>query len=383
MIEKKLTSVELFAGIGGFRLAADKNGLDTIWANDIDHTAGAVYKNNFGDGAIVEGDVHDYLESIPNHDFLTGGFPCQPFSKAGKKQGISDYRGTLFEVIVQILKNKSPRFFLLENVNSLLFMENGNHFRTILAALSQLEYKIEWRVFNAASFGLPQHRERVLIAGSKDVGYADSYFLTTKDESLLDQGVIDVVARFDRWKEIETSKGKFKTWGMAMGGYFVTADVEEQQYACPVKLKTVLETAPDPSFDFTDDTIERIKNSQFVNKYFNGVQILYNQAGGARMGYSIFGVEGIAPTLTASTSRHYERYQVGDRFRRLTNIEYARIQGFPDNHCDATSPYNQYKLYGNAVPPQMVSYAMDRLLNGKHRKIEKQTYDLFDLMEVI
>ena len=383
MNENKLSSVELFAGIGGFRIAADENGLNTIWANDIDHTAATVYLKNFGAGSIVEGDIHDYLDSIPDHDFLTGGFPCQPFSKAGKKQGIADYRGTLFEVIVQILKNKNPRYFLLENVNSLLFMENGNHFRTILAALSQLEYKIEWRVLNAASFGLPQHRERVLIIGSKDVDFSDSYFLSPDDEDKLETGITEIVARFERWNEIETSKGKFKTWGMAIGGHFVTADVPEQQYQSPVKLKDILEKAPDSSFDFTEDTLDRIKNSQFVNKYFNGVQILYNQSGGARMGYSIFGVDGLAPTLTASTSRHYERYQVGDRFRRLTNVEYARIQGFPDHHCDATSPYNQYKLYGNAVPPIMVSYVIEKIINKKYRKIEKRTYDLFDLMEVI
>ncbi len=380
---ERLTSVELFAGIGGFRIAADENGLNTIWANDIDHTAVTVYRNNFGENSIVEGDIHDYIDSIPDHDFLTGGFPCQPFSKAGKKQGIADYRGTLFEVIVQILAKKNPRYFLLENVNSLLFMDNGTHFRTILSALSKLDYKIEWRVFNAASFGLPQHRERVVIVGSKDVDSSDSYFLSPEDEANLAEGVVDIVSRFERWNAIETSSGKFKTWGMANKGLFVSADVLEKQYLPPVKLSSVLEDAPDPSFDFTEDTIERIKSSQYVNRYFNGVQILYNQSGGARMGYSIFGVDGIAPTLTASTSRHYERYQVGNRFRRLTNVEYARIQGFPDQHCDATTPYNQYKLYGNAVPPKMVSYAMKKLINKEYRRIEKQTYDMFDYLEVI
>ena len=99
------------------------------------------------------------------------------------------------------------------------------------------------------------------------------------------------------------------------------------------------------------------------------------------MGYSIFGTEGMAPTLTASTSRHYERYKIGDRFRRLTNIEYARIQGFPDHHCDATTVYNQYKLYGNAVPPQIIDYAMKKLLSGKTIAIESTNLSLFDFME--
>ncbi len=93
---------------------------------------------------------------------------------------------------------------------------------------------------------------------------------------------------------------------------------------------------------FNEDSEERIKNSVKVDRYYGGVQILYNQKGGARMGYSIFGVKGVAPTLTCTTSRHYERYQIQNEFRRLTNIEYARIQGFPDNHDDKWYVYKAY-----------------------------------------
>jgi DNA (cytosine-5)-methyltransferase 1 len=79
------------------------------------------------------------------------------------------------------------------------------------------------------------------------------------------------------------------------------------------------------------------------------------------MGYTIFGTNGVAPTLTSTTSRHYERYRIGDRYRRLTNVEYARIQGFPDDHCRAVSVYDQYALFGNAVPPPLAGWVMDRL----------------------
>ena len=99
-----------------------------------------------------------------------------------------------------------------------------------------------------------------------------------------------------------------------------------------------------------------------MNKFVNGVQILYNQKGGARMGYTIFGSEGIAPTLTCTTSRHYERYKIGNSYRRLTNVEYARIQGFPDHHCSAASIYRQYSLYGNAVPPQLAKWAIKQII---------------------
>ena len=376
-----MKTVELFAGIGGFRLAAEENGLTTVWANDIDHTAATVYKDNFGEYSLIEGDIKDYLDAIPDHDLLTGGFPCQPFSKAGKKQGIADYRGTLFEIIVNVLKSKNPTFFILENVNSLLYMDNGKHYRTILSALSGLDYKIEWRVFNAASFGLAQHRERVIIVGAKNIPCSDSYFIDDNDLSIMKDCTIDKIARYYMWDDIEKSRGKFKEWGMAYKGKFVTESVKDQNYFPPKKLYEILEENPGSAYDFTTDTIERIKNSQFVNRYYNGVQILYNQSGGARMGYSIFGIDGLSPTLTASTSRHYERYKIGESYRRLTNIEYARLQGFPDHHCDATSPYNQYKLYGNAVPHQIISYVMKKVINISTRTINKKSFNLFDTME--
>jgi DNA (cytosine-5)-methyltransferase 1 len=81
------------------------------------------------------------------------------------------------------------------------------------------------------------------------------------------------------------------------------------------------------------------------------------------MGYTIFGINGVAPTLTATTSRHYERYKVGDRYRRLTNVEYARLQGFPDDHCRAVSVYDQYALFGNAVPPPVVEWVLRQILD--------------------
>lgn len=359
-----LTTVELFAGIGGFRLAADKYKIKTVWANDIDPLAAKVYRSNFGTGAFVEGNIYDFLDSIPEHDILTGGFPCQPFSKAGKKQGIGDYRGTLFEVIIEIVKKKAPKCFILENVNSLLYLDNGNHFRTILSALSDLKYKIEWKVFNAASFGLPQHRERVIIVGTKVLEPNQSYFLSDSDISLFSAKQVAQIANCAAWGEIETSKGKFQNWGMAYCGKYLSLDLPFCHYETPKRLRDVLQKRADPSFDFTSDTLSRIQKSQYVNRYYNGVQILYNQSGGARMGYSIFGTEGLAPTLTASTSRHYERYQVGERYRRLTNVEYARIQGFPDEHCKAVSVYQQYKLYGNAVPPQMIDYVLNKLITN-------------------
>lgn len=370
-------AIELFAGIGGFRLACDNLGINTIWANDIEPKAVKVYKDNFGENSIVLGDINNLISDIPNHDILTGGFPCQPFSKAGKKQGIDDIRGTLFEAIVNIVKYKKPQYFILENVNSLLFMQNGRHYKTILSALSDLGYKIEWRVFNAMEFGIPQHRERVIIIGSINGNTNESYFLYESDLRSLKSEELDRIARYDYWNDILSYKSKFAYWGMAYKGKFVTYPTKEHLRS-NISLKAILENDVPSMYDFTEDTLERIKESIYINKFYNGVQILYNQRGGARMGYTIFGTEGVAPTLTASTSRHYERYYVDGKYRRLTNVEYARLQGFPDQHCKAVSPYVQYKLYGNAVPHQIVEFALSQILNKRYIALHSPIKTLFD-----
>src|SRR6266849_9857912 len=162
-----MKTVELFSGIGGFRLAADKRGLETIWANDNSPKACAVYRSRFGNGELRQGDLRCLVSDIPPHDLLTSGFPCQPFSSAGKKRGIKDPRGTLFSVVVDVLRRHQPRFFILENVKRLLTMERGVHFASILAALAELDYRIEWRLLNASNFGLPQNRQRVFIVGAR------------------------------------------------------------------------------------------------------------------------------------------------------------------------------------------------------------------------
>jgi len=372
-----MKAVELFAGIGGFRIACDELGIETIWANDIDSKASKVYRNQFGADVHKEGDIAKFIDDIPPHDILTGGFPCQPFSSAGKKLGIEDERGTLFEKIVNILTKKRPKYFVLENVKRLLSMDKGAHFATILDALSRLDYLVEWRLLNAIHFGLPQNRERIVIIGHLELT-PRSYLCTNDDLAELSDRELSNIVHFDRWKEIENHSSPFSNWGMALpNGKFCQAKIELFSETKPtVKLKSVLENSPDERFFFTKDSLERIKKSEKVNRFINGVEILYNQKGGARMGYSIFGTSGVAPTLTSTTSRHYERYQIGNEFRRLTNIEYARIQGFPDNHCKIVTAYDQYPLFGNAVPPPMVKWVIDRTINGKYVNLDCATTQL-------
>jgi DNA (cytosine-5)-methyltransferase 1 len=372
-----MKTVELFAGIGGFRIASDELGLDTVWANDICPLAQTVYHDRFGDREFKLGDIHELKAKIPKHDVLTGGFPCQPFSSAGKKQGIKDPRGTLFSNIVDILAKQSPRYFILENVKRLLTMDRGTHFATILSALSELNYRIEWRLLNAVHFGLPQNRQRVIIVGHRESpnrrnpfvsGNCFTTSLASESDLLVKKISRTAIANTATWIDIANHGRKFASWGLAWKGSFVNFDLPRfSEATAPVLLQSVLqdESEIDPQFDFTESTLERLTKSERVDRFVEGVEILSNQGGGARMGYTVFGVNGLAPTLTATPSRHYERYKIGEAYRRLTNIEYARIQGFPDDHCSSVSVYSQYSLFGNAVPPPMVKWALKSALAPK------------------
>ncbi len=367
-----MKTVELFAGIGGFRLAADRSGCQTVWANDLCSRACGVYRERFGAEELHEGDFALLKNTVPAHELLTAGFPCQPFSSAGKKKGTRDARGTLFELIVDVLRDHRPAFFILENVKRLLTMEKGGHFATILGALAELDYVVEWRLLNAMDFGLPQNRERVFLAGmrledasrpsSSSAGIAPVRLASAEDLSGLDGVERKLLFDVDAWEDIANHRVRFPPWGISVAGRFFAAELDQFSAAVStVPLASVLERSVSRDFDFTDSTLKWLSSNKPVNRFVNGVEILSNQRGGARMGYTIFGINGVAPTLTSTASRHYERYKVGDRYRRLTNIEYARIQGFPEDHCRAVSIYDQYALFGNAVPPPMAQWVIGRV----------------------
>jgi DNA (cytosine-5)-methyltransferase 1 len=186
--------ISLFAGIGGFDLALNRLGHECVWANEWDKYAAQIYNKNFGKlgewtrstecvrhngdssdskGESWEGnkgvDTRDIrtvpTSEIPDHDLLVGGFPCQAFSIAGKRRGFDDTRGTLFFEIARILKDKQPKFFILENVKGLLSHDTGFTFKTIISTLTELGYDLEWQVLNSKNYGVPQNRERVFIVG--------------------------------------------------------------------------------------------------------------------------------------------------------------------------------------------------------------------------
>ncbi len=157
-------TIDLFAGIGGIRLGFESQNCKNVFSSEWDKDAQKMYQENFGE--VPHGDINLIeLSDIPNHDILLAGFPCQPFSIAGKGLGFADTRGTLFFNIEKILETKKPRAFLLENVKRLTTHDNGQTFAVILERLKNLGYTVYSKVFNSLDFGLPQKRERIYIVG--------------------------------------------------------------------------------------------------------------------------------------------------------------------------------------------------------------------------
>jgi len=170
--QKTIRFIDLFCGIGGFRYAiervAEKIGIKSegVLSSDIDPDCQKAYEANFGEKPA--GDIHHIAaESIPDHDILLAGFPCQPFSIIGHRKGFEDARGTLFFEIARILEAKKPQAFVLENVKLLAGHNGGKTLSRIMDVLRNLGYSVDRRIFNALDFGLPQKRERVFIVGFK------------------------------------------------------------------------------------------------------------------------------------------------------------------------------------------------------------------------
>ena len=163
-MKKNFKFIDLFCGLGGFRIALEKQNCNCVFSSDIDKAVAQVYENNFGD--YPSGDITK-IESkdIPDFDILCGGFPCQSFSIAGKRLGFEDSRGTMFFEVARILKEKKPKAFILENVKGITNHDGGKTLKTILNILDDLGYTYVNKVINAKDVGIPQNRERWYCVG--------------------------------------------------------------------------------------------------------------------------------------------------------------------------------------------------------------------------
>ena len=164
-MQNEIRYIDLFGGIGGFRLGIKKSGLkaNCVFYSDIDKFAVQIYNKNFNENHKPTDIRKIRAEEIPEFDMLCGGFPCQAFSLAGKRRGFEDTRGTLFFEIARIAKSKRPKIIWLENVKGLLSHKKGKTFGCIIQTLAELGYDCQWMVLNSKFFGVPQSRQRVFI----------------------------------------------------------------------------------------------------------------------------------------------------------------------------------------------------------------------------
>lgn len=307
--------ISLFAGIGGFDLALQRQGHECVYANEWDKYASKIYNKNFHKGLNEKGiDTRDIrtvsTNEIPEHELLVGGFPCQAFSIAGKRRGFDDTRGTLFFEIARVLRDKKPRLLLLENVKGLLSHDSGNTFKTIISALTELGYDLQWQVLNSKNFGVPQNRERVFVVGNlrgtsrPEIFPIRNYNSTALRE--LTKGVSDAY-RVYTTACAKTLKGQAGGVGAKTGLYAVVID------RGIIKEKSIVNTLD--------------------ANYYKGLD---NHQ--ARTGI----MEGI-------------------KIRRLTPTECERLQGFPDGWTEGVSDTQRYKCLGNAVTVNVVEYIIKNL----------------------
>lgn len=317
MSSKKIRFIDLFCGIGGFRIAFEKNNCDCVFSSDIDVYACNTYKSNFGDYPLSD-ITKVKSEDIPEFDILCGGFPCQPFSIAGKRLGFEDTRGTLFFDVARILKDKKPKAFLLENVKGITNHDKGNTMKVIEKVLDDLGYYYEWRVLNAKDYGVPQNRERWYCIGFR--------------KDILDKGF------HFTWPEKKEIK---KT------------------------LEAIINQSTDEDYYISDTCKLNISNGLERKKIIpNEFTLAYE----IRASRCQFATNGISPCLTAKMGTGGNNVPVVvSQNRKLTEKECLMIMGFPKSY-KIKKGYQSYKQIGNSVAVPVVTEIAEeivRVLRGK------------------
>ena len=379
--------VELFAGVGGFRLGLERSGWETVWANQwepatkVQHAADC-YRFHWPDETLINEDIATVLDKVPAHDLLVGGFPCQDYSvakTASQARGLEGIKGVLWWSIYDILRRQKPKHVFLENVDRLLkspTSHRGRDFAIILSCLNGLGYMVEWRVVNAADYGFPQRRRRVLIVATKlakrtsvdpistifdDGLLARALPVCPVDDVDLRVGVPDLVLAAPEeitkhWSSAPLSP--FRDSGVMWRGDVWTRKVESSYNGEFQTLGSVLsrdEEVP-ASFFVGPEHLERwkyLKGSKSEERTAkNGHRYRYQEGAIAfpdptdKPSRTILTGEG-GPT--ASRFKHLIQTSDG-RYRRLTPVELERLNGFDDDWTNTGMPDTKRAfMMGNAL----------------------------------
>ena len=312
--DNSVTGIELFAGAGGLALGLEQAGVTTLEYVEFDKACCETLRKNRPDWNVVCDDIHnvDFTGYAGKVDIVTGGFPCQAFSYAGKKLGFEDTRGTLFHEFARCVQEVTPKIFLAENVRGLISHDKGRTLQTIIGVLSSLGYHIQYKVLNAAYYGVGQKRERIVIVGVRDdLPIHFVYPEPDKKMTTLRQALKDCPDS----PGVEYSEKKRKVLELVPAG------------GCWVNLP------------------EDIAKSYMGKSYYSG--------GGRRGMARRISWDEPCLTLTCSPSQKQTERCHPEETRPFTVREYARIQSFPDNWKFCGGIGDQYKQIGNAVPVEM------------------------------
>jgi DNA-cytosine methyltransferase len=412
--------VELFCGVGGFRLGMDAiGGMECVLANDFNPSACKVYKARFGD--VREGDVRKLDSSeVPDHDILTAGFPCQSFSTSGKSLGFADERGNLFFEVHRILKAKNPPFVLLENVKGLLTNDKGRTIRVIIEMLSELGYHCDIALLDASAFGVPQRRVRTFILGvSPDYFYmcgnpakrhplaclkglypiihhheptrgnlsalhpAMRLPVPARLSNELKEGIERSPRRMFRIRDNRLGPGSIPTWRVGLLGDVsprqeeVLEDMRKKNQAHVWELidkkgiESCIARFTPRQLKATKAELDQLSEMGYIRKSGDKYNLINRTIvpGGLPSCYS--GPRGTAPTTTASNMA-----QLGlimeDGVYGMGPEEYELIQGLPAGHTDVEGigSRERVRLVGNSVVPAVTSW-MGRII--KHIAGENQS----------
>ncbi len=363
-----MKAVELFAGVGGFRLGLERSGHEVVWANEWDKYACDTYDKNFAEkGHLI--DRRDITTipagDIPPHDLICGGFPCQAFSIAGKRRGFEETRGTLFFDILRLARHHRTPYLLLENVKGLLNHDGGRTFDTIIRALDESGYDCQWQVLNSKDFGVPQNRERVYIVGHLRGQPRPEVFPLGQDDGL------HPPTRSREGSEAQISNA-LRAHGTGGRG-----DIEDSF----IRVKINQLNNPVRASD-------RVYGENGIGPTLNTMQggrrqpmvAIDGKPSSTRRGFMKDGYTGAIETdqrqLIAKTVRsgggnsphgakqNWDSYEIEGRIRRLTPTECERLQGFPDNWTAGVSDTQRYKQMGNAVTVNVVQAVASKLSWG-------------------
>lgn len=395
MSEKKLKVVELFAGVGGFRLGLEKSNYKVIWSNQWEPStkaqhASRVYEARFGGEGHSSEDINEIVsrnvEEIPDHDVLVGGFPCQDYSVATtlyNSKGLKGKKGVLWWSIHKILesKKKKPDHLILENVDRLLkspASQRGRDFAVMLQSLNELGYALEWRVINAADYGMPQRRRRVFLIGyHKSTTLFSALENTNEKDWILENGVLAQAFPVKQDKNNATSNFKlkadlvditnsfnkngksspFENSGLMVNGEIYTMKTHAEYDGDHLTLGDILqngEVADDFFIEGKDkDKWEYLKGAKTIERESsNGYKYEYSEGG---MIYPDALDNASRTIITGEGGRSPSRFKhvvtTKQGLRRLTPVELERLNMFPDDHTklDGISDSKRAFFMGNAL----------------------------------